>query len=73
MITRIADIEWKHIQSYATEANLRKRLDQDKDMYPDYDDRAFIVRTPEGRWTAIITLDPTKGGYVGRYSGFLKT
>lgn len=65
------NIEWKSIKSYATEANLRKRLDEDKDMYGDYNDRYIVVRTPEGRWTAIVRLDNSKGGYVGRYE-FLK-
>jgi hypothetical protein len=25
------------------------------------------VRTPEGRWTAVVQLDMSKGGYLGRY------
>lgn len=65
------DIEWKHIKTYATEKALRKRLDEDASMYPDYYDRYFVVRTPDGRWTAIVQLDKSQGGYIGRYD-FLK-
>lgn len=71
MALRQINVEWKHIKSYATEANLMKRIEEDKAMYPDYDDRFIVTRTPEGRWTAIVILDKTKGGYVGRYE-FLK-
>ena len=63
--------EWKHVKSYATEAALMKRIEQDRDMYPEYNDRFIVVRTPEGRWTAIVQLDMSKGGYVGRYD-FIK-
>lgn len=65
------NIDWKAIKSYKTEANLRKRLEEDKEMYPDYRDRYIVVRTPEGRWTALVVLDRQMGGYVGRYE-FLK-
>lgn len=58
-------------KNYATEAALRKRIDQDKAMYPEHDDRFIVVRTPNGRWTAIVVLDMSKGGYIGRYD-FLK-
>jgi hypothetical protein len=71
MALRKINVEWKHIVSYATEANLLKRIEQDKALYPEHDDRFLIVRTPEGRWTAVVSLDMTKGGYVGRYA-FLK-
>lgn len=68
---RQMNIEWKHVKSFATEANLMKRIEQDKALYPDYDDRFIIIRTPEGRWTALVILDKTRGGYLGRYE-FLK-
>lgn len=71
MALREIKTEWKHIQSYATEANLMKRIEQDKAMYPEHDDRFMVVRTPEGRWTAIVILDKSQGGYVGRYA-FMK-
>lgn len=61
------NIEWKYAKSYATEAGLMKRIEQDKNLYPEYNDRFFVVRTPEGRWTAIVALDTTKGGCIGRY------
>ena len=61
-----------YIKTYATEANLRKRLSEDADMYPDYDDRFIVIRTPSGSWTALVTLDKRQGGYVGRYEGFMK-
>lgn len=64
-------LDGKHITSYATEANLRKRLADLWDLYPDYVDRALVVRTPAGRWTAVIVLDKKQGGYVGRYAGFM--
>lgn len=65
------DLDSPHIKSYATEANLMKRIEEDKTMYPEYDDRFMVVRTPKGRWTAIVVLDKSQGGYVGRYA-FLK-
>lgn len=63
--------DWKHVKTYATEAALMRRIEQDRDMYPDYNDRFLVVRTPEGRWTAIVKLDMSQGGYIGRYE-FLK-
>lgn len=64
-------VEWKHAKSYATESALMKRIGQDKAMYPEHHDRFIVVRTPEGRWTAVVILDMRVGGYVGRYE-FLK-
>lgn len=71
MALRQIKTEWKYCKSYATEAALMKRIEQDKDMYPDHDDRFIVVRTPEGRWTAVVVLDKSTGGYIGRYD-FLK-
>lgn len=71
MALRHMNVEWKHVLSYKTEANLMKRIEEDKAMYPEHDDRFMVVRTPEGRWTAVVILDKRTGGYVGRY-GFLK-
>lgn len=68
---RQMNVEWKHIMTFATEENLMKRIEQDKSMYPEHDDRFMVVRTPEGRWTAVVILDKSTGGYVGRYE-FLK-
>jgi len=65
------NISWKHVKTYATEKALLKRIDEDKALYPDHNDRFVVVRTPEGRWTAIVQLDMSKGGYLGRYD-FLK-
>jgi hypothetical protein len=65
------DLDSPYIKSYASEANLMKRIAEDKDMYPEHDDRFIVVRTPKGRWTAIVVLDKSTGGYVGRYE-FLK-
>jgi hypothetical protein len=65
------NVEWKHIKSYATEANLMKAIDAEKATYPEHNDRFMVVRTPEGRWTAIVVIDKSTGGYVGRYP-FLK-
>lgn len=67
MSLRHVPVEWKNIKTYATEAALMKKIEQDKNLYPEHDDRFMIVRTPEGRWTAIVQLDMSKGGYVGRY------
>lgn len=61
------DLDSPHVKSYATEANLMKRIAEDKEMYPEYDDRFIVVRTPKGRWTALVILDKRVGGYVGRY------
>jgi hypothetical protein len=63
--------DFRHVKTYATEAALMKRIEQDKNLYPDHNDRFVVVRTPEGRWTAIVSLDMSKGGYIGRYE-FLK-
>lgn len=41
------NVEWKHVKSYATEAALNKRIEQDKGMYPEHDDR-FIVLLTQG-------------------------
>lgn len=71
MALRELEISWKYTKTYATEKALRKRLEQDAAMYPEHNDRFVVVRTPEGRWTAIVQLDTTKGGYIGRYE-FLK-
>lgn len=65
-------LDGNYVKSYATEANLRKRLAEDADMYPEYNDRVIVVRTPAGRWTALVMLDKTQGGYIGRYEGFMK-
>lgn len=70
MLTEI-NVEWKYVKSYKTVKALEKRIEEDKNMYPEYNDRFIIVQTPEGRWTAIVILDKTQGGYVGRYE-FLK-
>lgn len=71
MTLRQINTEWKHTKTYATEAGLMKRIAEDAAMYPEHNDRFIVVRTPEGRWTAIVSLDNSKGGYVGRYD-FLK-
>lgn len=63
--------EWKHCKTYATEAGLMKKIKEEQESYPEYNDRFIVVRTPEGRWTAVVILDKTQGGYVGRY-GFVK-
>lgn len=71
MLNREINPDWKHVKTYATEAALRRRIEQDKALYPEHDDRFIVVRTPEGRWTAIVSLDMSRGGYIGRYE-FLK-
>lgn len=65
------DLDGPYIKTYKTEENLMKRIEADRDMYPEYNDRFMVVRTPNGRWTAIVQLDKSKGGYVGRYDGFM--
>lgn len=72
MSLRQINTEWKHITSYATEANLMKKIEEEKNLYPEHDDRFLVIRTPEGRWTAIVKLDLSKGGYIGRYTSFMK-
>lgn len=71
MALREMTTEWKHVKTYATEGALRKRIEADKKLYPEYDDRFMVVRTPEGRWTAIVRLDMSKGGYLFRYQFML--
>lgn len=71
MSLRKIEIEWVHTKTYATEAALWKRINEDKELYPEHDDRFLVVRTPAGRWTAVVILDKSTGGYAGRYS-FLK-
>lgn len=71
MALRQMNVTWKHVKSYATEKALMKRIEEDKNLYPEHDDRFVVVRTPDGRWTAIVQLDMSKGGYIGRYE-FLK-
>lgn len=71
MALRQVTTEWKHCKTYATEAALMRKIEQEKESYPEHDDRFMVVRTPEGRWTAIVILDKTKGGYFGRYD-FMK-
>jgi hypothetical protein len=65
------DLDSKYVLSYATEINLMKRIEEDKKLYPEYNDRFIVVRTPKGRWTALVMIDRNVGGYVGRY-GFIK-
>ena len=65
------NMDWKYAKTYATEKALMKRIEEDKALYPEHHDRFLVVRTPEGRWTAIVSLDMSKGGYTGRYE-FLK-
>lgn len=67
MSLRQIKTEWKHIKSYATEQALMKKIDECKGHYPEHDDRFIVVRTPEGRWTAIVSLDKSQGGYMGRH------
>ena len=69
MLTELQGITFG--KTYATEKALRKRLDEDKNLYGEHDDAFIVVRTPEGRWTALVVLDMSKGGYIGRYE-FLK-
>ena len=71
MALRQLNIDWKHVKSYATEERLMKRIEEDKALYPEHDDMFIVMRTPEGRWTAVVKLDTRKGGYIGRYE-FLK-
>ena len=52
------------------EANLLKAIEEQKGNWPEHDDRFIVVRTPAGRWTAIVVLDKSTGGYVGRYDFF---
>jgi hypothetical protein len=64
-------VTWKYVKTYATEAALMKKIAEVKDTFPEHDDRFIVMRTPDGRWTAVVILDMTKGGYLGRYD-FLK-
>lgn len=65
------NVEWKYTKTYASQKALMKRIEEEAANYPEHNDRFVVVRTPEGRWTAIVQLDMSKGGYIGRYD-FLK-
>lgn len=71
MSLRQMNVEWKYVKSYATQEKLMKKLEAEAALYPEHHDRYVVVRTPEGRWTAIVQLDMSRGGYLGRYD-FLK-
>ena len=60
-------------KSYATKERVIKRVNELLEANSEYADRAFICRNDEGRWTAVISLDMSKGGYLCRYSqhGFM--
>lgn len=66
-MARITTTEWKYLKTFATEANLMKKIEECMANYSEYDDRFTVVRTPEGRWTAIVKLDTSKGGYLARH------
>ena len=68
MSLRQISMEWKHVSTYATEKNLMRAIEAEKNLYPEHNDRFLVVRTPEGRWTAVVQLDMSRGGYIGRYS-----
>jgi len=65
------NVDWKRAATFKTEAGLMRRIEQDKAMYPEHNDRFIIVQTPDNRWTAIVSLDMKVGGYLARYA-FLK-
>lgn len=71
MTLRQINTEWKYVKTYATEKALMAKIEAEKNLYPEHNDRFIVVRTPEGRWTAIVQLDMSQGGYLGRYD-FLK-
>jgi hypothetical protein len=71
MALRETQVSYDYVKSYATKAALLRKIESCKDEWAENDDRYFIVRTPEGRWTAIVILDKLTGGYVGRYD-FIK-
>ena len=58
-------------RSYASEANLRKALEK----FGFHNDRFIVVRTPDGRWTAIFTVagNFVNCGYIALYAsqGFM--
>ena len=61
------DLDSPHVKSYKTRANLLAAIDKLPDYGREYNDRFIVVCTPKGRWTAIVILDKSVGGYVGRY------
>lgn len=71
MALRQINVGWNHVRTYETEAALLKRIEQDRNMYPEHNDRFLIIRAPNGRWTAVVSLDVSNGGYLGRYD-FIK-
>ena len=71
MALREITVDWKYIKSYASRAALQKKLDDVRSHWPEHDDRYIVVQNPDGRWTAIVVLDKSTGGFIGRYD-FLK-
>lgn len=71
MALREINVEWKHIKSYKTLKGLQRAIESEQATWSEHDDRFIVTQTPEGRWTAIVILDRSPGGYVGRYN-FLK-
>lgn len=67
MTLRAINMNWDAVKTYGSESALMKKIEADKALYPEFDDRFLVVRTPAGRWTAVVVLDKSKGGYVGRY------
>ena len=70
MALREITVEWKYIKSYKTRAALEKKLADEARFSGDANDRYIVVRTPDGRWTAIVVIDKETGGFVGRYDFF---
>lgn len=67
------NVDWKYIKTFATEANLDKYIaKQAATSGKEHNDRFIKILTPEGRWTAIVRLDTSVGGYLCRYDGLLK-
>lgn len=61
------DLDSPHVKSYKTRANLLAAIEKIPDYGREYNDRFIVVRTPEGRWTAIVVIDKSVGGDMTRY------
>ena len=68
MLRELNTNEFKYAKTYATEKALRKRIAEDASLYPGFDDEFVVIRTPEGRWTALVILCQPQYGRGGRYA-----
>lgn len=66
-MNRKIDIAWKSVKTYKAEATCIAAVEKVCINL----DRYFTVQNPaDGRWTAVVVIDKSVGGYMGR-PGFM--